>query len=168
MVRGFGECGGCTGVLWLSEVPTGGTLPAGECVNVAVTFDPTGMAPGDYRAGLLIDSNDPAQPEITVPVSLTVPAPAEILSVDYTVTGLQVAFDAAVTGTLPLTYSWDFGDGAVASVEDPTHIYTVGGCYTVTLVADNACGQARAQVTVCVESPYHHVYVPVVLRAYTP
>ena len=168
MVRGFGECGGCTGVPWLSEVPTGGTLPADECVTVAVTFDPTGMAPGDYRAGLLIDSNDPAQPEITVPVSLTVPAPAEILSVDYIVTGLQVAFDAAVTGTLPLTYSWDFGDGAVANIEDPTHIYTVGGCYTVTLVADNACGQARAQVTVCVESPYHHVYVPVVLRAYTP
>ncbi len=168
MVRGYGECGGCTGVLWLSEAPTGGTLPAGECVNVAVTFDPAGMAPGDYRAGLLIESNDPARPEITVPVSLTVPAPAEIVSVDYVVTGLQVAFDATVTGTLPLTYTWDFGDGATANVEDPVHTYAVGGCYTVTLVVDNGCGPDTWTGTACIEPSYHYVYVPVVLRAYTP
>ncbi len=49
-----------------------GTIPGGECAVVDVTFDSTGLAAGDYFVGLLISSNDPDTPEVTVPVQLTV------------------------------------------------------------------------------------------------
>ena len=37
----------------------------------------------------------------------------------------------------PLTYSWDFGDGSTGLGVNPTHAYTAGGTYTVTLVVNN-------------------------------
>ena len=57
---------------WLSETPTSGTVAPGTCQDVTVTFDSTGLAAGDYFASLLIDSNDPDEPQVIVPVQLTV------------------------------------------------------------------------------------------------
>jgi len=37
----------------------------------------------------------------------------------------------------PLTYSWDFGDGTTGAGVSPTHTYTAGGEYTVTLVVND-------------------------------
>jgi PKD repeat protein len=39
-----------------------------------------------------------------------------------------------------LTYLWNFGDGNTSTLVNPTHTYTNGGTYTVTLVAYNKCG----------------------------
>jgi hypothetical protein len=62
---------------WLSEDPVSGSVLPGECVSVAVSFDSTGMAPGGYSARLLVNSNDPHEPRIELPVSLTVEACGE-------------------------------------------------------------------------------------------
>lgn len=51
-----------------------------------------------------------------------------------------VTFTASATGTLPITYTWDFGDGGIGSGVTATHIYTPAGNYTVSLVTANACG----------------------------
>lgn len=40
----------------------------------------------------------------------------------------------------PMTYDWDFGDGATSTMENPTHVYTSDGTYTVTLIATNTDG----------------------------
>jgi hypothetical protein len=72
MLRGYGETGGAADIPWLSEDPTSGIIPAGDCVDVTVTFDSTGLVPGDYFGDLLIDSNDPDEPQVGVPVQLTV------------------------------------------------------------------------------------------------
>ncbi|MGB2727362.1 MAG: S8 family serine peptidase [Halobacteriota archaeon] len=37
----------------------------------------------------------------------------------------------------PLTYAWDFGDGSTGTGVKPTHAYTAGGTYTVTLVVND-------------------------------
>ncbi|TVQ28962.1 MAG: hypothetical protein EA370_15885, partial [Wenzhouxiangella sp.] len=59
---------------WLSVFPTQGpTDPLGETV-VDVTFDSTGLVPGDYAAFLCIESNDPDNPFIPLPVTLEVQA----------------------------------------------------------------------------------------------
>jgi PKD repeat protein len=46
----------------------------------------------------------------------------------------------------PLTWSWNFGDGAGASstsnLQNPVHQYQVQGDYTVTLVVSNFGGNA--------------------------
>ncbi len=135
---------------WLSEDPTSGSVPPGECTVVDVTFDSTGLTPGDYLGNLVITSNDPDTPEVTIPVTLTVLQPADITGVTYTVDGMQVAFDATVIGAAPLTYAWTFGDGGTATVEDPTHVYALTGCYTPTLTVTNACGQDTWSERICV------------------
>lgn len=40
------------------------------------------------------------------------------------------------------TYEWDFGDGIKSNEENPTHTYTTGGLYTVSLVGYGEGGQA--------------------------
>ena len=63
-----------------------------------------------------------------------------------------IAGSAAVftnTSTNSDTYSWDFGDGSAASTEtNPTHLYALGGTYTVTLSASNACRTSTKTATV--------------------
>ncbi|MFU8771589.1 MAG: choice-of-anchor J domain-containing protein [Anaerolineales bacterium] len=62
---------------WLSEDLNTGELLPGECQEVKMTFDTTGMDLGDYSANLLIFSNDPLNPISMVPVELIVVAPEE-------------------------------------------------------------------------------------------
>jgi hypothetical protein len=57
---------------WLSENPLAGRILPGECAPVDVTFDSTGLALGDYFGNLEINSNDPDEPVVVVPVQLTV------------------------------------------------------------------------------------------------
>ncbi|HSJ57985.1 MAG TPA: PKD domain-containing protein, partial [Anaerolineae bacterium] len=74
-----------------------------------------------------------------------------IAGVTYVVDGLEVTFDATVSGTAPIAFAWDFGDGNTSDVEDPVHVYEAGGDYTVTLIVSNDCGEDTwtGEVTVC-------------------
>lgn len=53
-------------------------------------------------------------------------------------------FTNTSTGTQPLTYLWDFGDGATSSDINPSHQYTITGVYSVTLEATNSLGSSTA------------------------
>ena len=57
---------------WLSEDPTSGEVLPGECSDVNVTFDSTGLTADTYTGGLDIFSNDPDEPTVSIPVTLTV------------------------------------------------------------------------------------------------
>jgi PKD repeat protein len=67
---------------------------------------------------------------------------------------LEVAFTDLSTGD-PDTWAWDFGDGAVDTVQNPVHTYVTAGTYTVTLVATGACGPDTLVATdvVTVDAP---------------
>jgi len=52
---------------------------------------------------------------------------------------LTVDFTDLSTGN-PTSWSWDFGDGGASTEENPSHIYTDPGTYTVILTASNSCG----------------------------
>lgn len=56
----------------------------------------------------------------------------------HTVNGLEVSFE----NTTPTadSYIWDFGDGANAIIESPTHEYIAQGIYVVCLSIMNTCG----------------------------
>lgn len=56
------------------------------------------------------------------------------LSVDFTNDSSDVNDDI-------VSYSWDFGDGAMSSDENPTHVYAATGAYDVTLTVTDAEGQ---------------------------
>ncbi len=54
----------------------------------------------------------------------------------------------------PLTWSWNFGDGAgdssTSTIQNPTHVYEAQGVYTVTLVASNYGGSSTKTRSVTV------------------
>jgi subtilisin family serine protease len=68
-LRGMGSSA-VTDILWLSEDPTLGTVPADSSLDVTVTFDATGLALDDYYATLrVLNSPDPS---INIPTTLHV------------------------------------------------------------------------------------------------
>jgi|LAHU01.1.fsa_nt_gb PKD repeat protein len=50
---------------------------------------------------------------------------------------LTVQFTDTSTGN-PNSWSWEFGDGQTSTVQNPTHVYTSIGAYTVTLTVSRA------------------------------
>lgn len=51
----------------------------------------------------------------------------------------NVQFTSLTTGT-NLQYAWDFGDGNISSLPNPTHTYTSDGTFTVKLIVTSAAG----------------------------
>ena len=71
-----------SGSPWLSYSPDSGGLNPGENENIEVTLNAADLSAGDYDRWLVVSSNDPANPEVTVPVQLTVlPAPPPEITV---------------------------------------------------------------------------------------
>jgi PKD repeat protein len=65
---------------------------------------------------------------------------------------IPIAFTGSASGgTPPYSYSWDFGDGASSSLQNPTHAYSNVGTYTAILTVTDSAGrtaQDNAQVTI--------------------
>ncbi|HUU75818.1 MAG TPA: PKD domain-containing protein [Methanoregulaceae archaeon] len=69
---------------------------------------------------------------------------------------LTVQFNDTSTGTMPLSYSWDFGDGSPqATVTNPVHIYNASESqvFDVMLTVTNSAGQSSKNGTVSVFVP---------------
>jgi PKD repeat protein len=73
------------------------------------------------------------------------------------IASLPVNFTAAATDadSDPLTYSWDFGDGATGNGATATHTYTTAGTYTakVTVSDGKTGGTATKSITITVLAP---------------
>ena len=88
MIRGLGVQGTPTGcaapstVPWVSVTPTSGTTAPAGTSTVTVNYDPTGLVPAVYSALLCIDSNDPVNATVELPVTMTVAIPVDGLFAD--------------------------------------------------------------------------------------
>jgi len=57
-------------------------------------------------------------------------------------------------GTEPYTWHWDFGDGSTSDEQNPTHVYSKAGKYSVTLTVTDAEGRhATDTASVTVNTP---------------
>jgi len=64
---------------------------------------------------------------------------------------LEVSFTDQSTGYPPITsWLWDFGDGVTSTLQNPTHLYTTAGDYTVLLTVENVSGTDSVSDTIAV------------------
>lgn len=80
--------------------------------------------------------NITAAPPVTAKFGYTLSS--SCLPVTATFKDSSVACGATITG-----WQWDFGDGGTATVQNPTHVYTAGGAYTVKLTATSSTGNTN-------------------------
>ena len=109
--------------------------------------------PGTYNVKLtLVDTTYCNSPD-TLTIQIRV---AALVNAQFTTPPFGCAPYNAVFNNTSLagqTFQWDFGDGGTSTAISPTHLYTVPGTYTVTLIADdpNTCNltdTARMTITV--------------------
>ena len=86
--------------------------------------------------------------------TLTVHSTDSVPVADFTfaAAGLDVAFTDTSTGP-PTSWSWNFGDAAsgatnASALQNPTHVFSAPGAYSVTLTATNSKGSAQVTKTV--------------------
>jgi PKD repeat protein len=60
----------------------------------------------------------------------------------YNTVPAVVTFRDYSTGSTPLTYAWEFGDGAMSTEQNPKHTYIRKGLYTVKLTVTNFYGSS--------------------------
>ena len=72
---------------WLSEAPTSGSLGEGECEDVTVSVDVTGMEAGDYSAAITITGSA----ELQVPVSLHIESAAPVGPANFSASALSIS-----------------------------------------------------------------------------
>ena len=108
-----------------------------------VSFTAAGPVNSDTET-LLVTVTDP--PVRAVAPSLSncraTPNPAGI--------GEAVRFSASASGTDPITFRYDFGDGQTASTLNASNSYAAAGTYTATLTATNEMGSDQCTVVVTV------------------
>ncbi|MBK7871300.1 MAG: PKD domain-containing protein [Saprospiraceae bacterium] len=100
--------------------------------NPVATF----TAPGTYKVQLV--ASNPIGFDTTETLILVKDRPDGAFSINSTegsamITTTNSSADAT-------NYLWRFGDGKTSTDANPTHIYTSDGNYTVTLIAQNECG----------------------------
>ncbi len=65
-------------ISWLSILPISGNIIPGDQQHISGSFNSTGLEAGIYEAVITIDSNDPANPSMQIPVTLSVSLPITI------------------------------------------------------------------------------------------
>jgi len=105
---------------WLVATPVEGTVPAGETMDIAVTMSAEDMALGTYNAELTVYSNDPDDPEVLVPITMTVAEVAVTLTAsdEDICLGETVDITSAMTGgSGTFTYTWTSDPVGFSSTE---------------------------------------------------
>jgi len=124
---------------WISLSQTTDTVIPSDSTIIYVTFYSDGLGGGTYYTNLVINSNDPLNPQVLVPCTLNVSFDpcADFIFDSPNLCNGQVNFTDQ-TLNAPTSWSWNFGDGNTSTTQNPSHIYSSSGNYTVQLISCNA------------------------------
>jgi len=100
---------------------------------------------GNYTVNLTVANEGGSDTKSVLDyIQVTGPVPVPpVASFTSNVTTGQVPLPVQFTDTSgadPIWWLWEFGDGANSSVQNPVHVYTLPGSYTVNLTASNPAG----------------------------
>lgn len=79
---------------WVEPIPASGITGVNSSSALTFMFDTTGLLPGSYFAEAVVQSDDPAQPDIRIPLTLEVTSAPEI-----TVSATALDFDPTIEGS---------------------------------------------------------------------
>lgn len=116
-------------------------------------------AAGSYNVTLQVGGSNSTTSRITRVVTVatgsggTGPVTADFdISVAAPTTSDTIAFRDTSTG-VPNSWFWDFGDGFISTVQNPTHKYAKAGRYRVTFTAGNAGSSSTRVKEITVSDP---------------
>ena len=151
-----------------------GPLSPGVGADMIVTVSVPLTASYEASAVALVTATSQAEPSVHAVITDTTwvdCTPVTTVSIDYAPLQPQVSQPVWFTATANLnaesvTFTWEFGDGALTTGQYATHVYTATGKYTVCLTGQNACGREVISRTLSVAGPGggHYVYLPLVVR----
>jgi PKD repeat protein len=141
--------------LSLSGVP-GGPVGAGSLLALDLDWSKVVQA-GELWQGMVVIGTPYLPAALSAPVYVVPCDPTGVLAeADFSHNGplelgSTAVFTNSSTGMPPLSYLWDFGDGSgTTTVENPTHLYSEPGTYTVTLTTSNTLNSDTAEQTIYV------------------
>jgi PKD repeat protein len=116
--------------------------------SISYLHNPTKSFPiGDHAVTLKVGNQASLQLKtLTVHVTTPIPVASFTFSPTNPTPGTVVQFTDTSTGG-PTSWSWNFGDPSspgdnTSTLQNPTHVFSAGGAYTVALVASNANGSS--------------------------
>jgi hypothetical protein len=156
-----------TATLWLTESPVTGTVAPEASTNISVTFDSTDLSPGTYTADIIINSNDPDEPMVLVPVIMKV-TPVTQLYIEPSYA--EIPEGGTFTVTVVVSDVTDLYGAALQLTFDPSYVQVVdhdpspagvqitpGSCpppdFVVENIVDNSTGLINYDVSAISPSP---------------
>ena len=150
---------------------SGSSDPQGETLTYTWNFgdnstgtgvSPTHIytAPGTYTVSLIVTNTSKLNSTASTTATIAAQPPVANAGGPYT-GGIGAIFTFSGNGSSDpqgetLTYAWNFGDGTTGTGINPTHAYTAGGTYTVSLTVSNTSNltaTASATATISGKSP---------------
>jgi uncharacterized repeat protein (TIGR01451 family) len=151
-------------VLWEGVISEGHTMS----LTYRVTLG-TWLAPGVTITNTAAVDDGCHAPFETPPATVTVLCQG-LTSVGFTYEPLEpltdevITFTASATGTAPIAFAWDLGDGSTDTGQVIAHSYAVADDYPVTMTATNPCSQTVTAETISVQPSAWRIYLPLILR----
>ena len=125
-----------------------GAIPTSSTLQDPVVLYPV---PGVYTVTLT--ATNPAGSNTLTKTEYIVAGGPPTAGFSFAVAGYSASFINTSSANAS-SWSWDFGDGATSSLQDPPpHAYEEDGVYEVTLIADSGCGTSTWTDTVVISNP---------------
>lgn len=112
---------------WLHENPSTAVVPTNSSQDIAVTFDSIGLQPDEYLGAIIVQSNDPVQPYLSVPVTMTVEPTADM--------GRVAGMVSDAWSGDPLTARVELQGVHTATANPDFQIWATAGSYSLTVSA---------------------------------
>lgn len=124
----------------LSIEAQSGVLLTGGSQSLTLEFNGQGLPGGLYSGQLRLNTNDPQNNPMIIPIEVEAPfSPCISISYEAAPCSGAVTFSEETINGLNSWY-WTFGDGFDSFAANPVHTYADDGAYTATLVGCNDFG----------------------------